>query len=279
MKRLVVVLLMAGCGADADGPWNGSIETLPNGAVRVTNPAEGIWEVDAGWRLVPELVLGTVDGPEQTVFASVSGIEVDDSGRIYVLDRQANELRIFLADGTHVRSVGRSGAGPGEYAAANGLRWISQDTLVLVDQRGNRYSILTSEGEYVRSVPRALGFYGWSFNGGYRRDTLYEFTTVGREDAARPALLGTSLRSAADASALVMSSDPEAPGRQRDGRHGLSAAGQRSVVRVVQRTERARRDGHGRAVYAAARLSHRRGRRHLARPRERVPDLSLVVFR
>jgi hypothetical protein len=158
--------------------------------------------------------MGTVDGPEPTVFASVSGIEVDDSGRIYVLDRQANELRIFSADGTHVRSVGRSGGGPGEYAAANGLRWISPDTLVLVDQRGNRYSILTSEGEYVRSVPRALGFYGWSFNGGYRRDTLYEFTTVGREDAARPALLGTSLRSAADASALVMSSDPEAPGRQ-----------------------------------------------------------------
>lgn len=213
MKRVLVVLLMAGCGADADGPWNGSVETLPNGAVRVTNPAQGIWEADAGWRLVPELVLGTVDGPEPTVFASVAGIEVDDSGRIYVLDRQANELRIFSADGTHARSVGRSGGGPGEYAAANGLRWISADTLVLVDQRGNRYSILTSEGEYVRSVPRALGFYGWNFNGGYRRDTLYEFTTVGRDDAARPAMLGTSLRSDADRAALVISSDAEAPGR------------------------------------------------------------------
>ena len=197
MRRLAVLLLLAGCGGDAIDGWSGSVETLPNGAVRVMNTPQGAWRHDTGWRLVPELVVGTVDGPEPTVFAAVSGVEVDADGRIYVLDRQANELRIFSADGAHVRSVGRSGEGPGEYSNANGLRWITADSLLVIDQRGNRYSILDHEGEYVRSVPRALGFYGWTFTGGYDNGTLYEFTTVQVGDERRPVLLGTSLQSAA----------------------------------------------------------------------------------
>lgn len=196
MRWLAAGLLLAGCrGADVEGRWGGSVDTLPNGAVRVTNPAEGLWQRGGTtWRLVPELAIGAVDGPEAFVFAAAIGLEVDGAGRIYVLDRQANELRIFSADGTHVRSVGRSGSGPGEYANANGLRWISPDTLVVVDQRGNRYSILTGEGAYVRSVPRRLGFYGWAFSGGYENGRLYERSTIRTQEEQRlPVLLGPAL--------------------------------------------------------------------------------------
>lgn len=218
MKRLAVLLLVAACGGDAESRWSGSVETLPNGAVRVSNPAQGVWEEETRWRLTQEQVLGTIDGPEPTVFAAVIAIEVDSSGRVYVLDRQANQLRIFDAAGEHIRSVGRAGEGPGEYANANGLLWMTPDTLVVIDQRGNRYSILTSEGEYVRSVARSLGFYGWSFSGAYRNGTLYEQTSVGRGETSRPALLGTALRAgvvptdAAVGASLVTDSDnPASP--------------------------------------------------------------------
>lgn len=198
MRYIGVALLIAACGAPGDGErWTGSVETLPNGAVRVTNPRDGVWEAGAPWHLVPEIAIGVVEGPEPEVFGAISGLEVDDAGRIYVLDRQANELRIFAPDGSHIRSVGRSGSGPGEYANANGLRWIAPDTLVVIDQRGNRYSILTRDGDYVRSVPRGLGFYGWVFTGGYDDGGIYENFIVGREEDARPALFGTSLRRAA----------------------------------------------------------------------------------
>jgi hypothetical protein len=205
MKRLGVLLLLGACGGDADSRWNGSIETLPNGAVRVANPAQGIWAEDGGWRLVPERVLGTIDGAEPTVFASIAAVQAADNGRIYVLDRQANELRIFSADGEHVRTVGRSGGGPGEYVSANGLLWIASDTLVVIDQQGNRYSILTGDGEYVRSVPRSLGFFSWSFRGGQRPGKLYELAYVGQGKVMSRALIGTSLidDAAADRSALV----------------------------------------------------------------------------
>ena len=112
----LLLLLTAGCGGeDFDSArWGGTIETLASGVIRVVNPAEGLWEVGEPWRLLPELVLGEIEGAEAEVFASISGLAVDDAGRIYVLDRQANELRIFSPEGGHIRSVGRPGEGPGE---------------------------------------------------------------------------------------------------------------------------------------------------------------------
>lgn len=196
MRVAALVLLLAACAADGSDRWAGTVETLPNGAVRVTNPAQGLWGEGDGWRLVPELAVGDVDGPEATTFGAITGLAVDGDGRIYVLDRQANELRIFTRDGAHVRTVGRSGAGPGEYSNANGLLWLAPDTLVVVDQRGGRYSILTREGEYVRSVRRRLGFFGWAFRGGYDAGVLYEQSSVGGENDARPVLLGTALAGA-----------------------------------------------------------------------------------
>lgn len=193
MKRLAVLLLFAGCGVGDD--WTGTVQVLENGAVRVTNSAEGVWTDETAWRLVPELAIGEVEGAEALVFGSISALEVDEDGRLYVLDRQANELRIFEPDGRHGRTVGRSGEGPGEYSAANGLVWLDPDTLVVVDQRGGRYSILTRDGEYVRTVPRRLGFYGWVFSGGRIGTRIYERSSVQTsEDDGYPVLLGTDLR-------------------------------------------------------------------------------------
>ncbi|HLG05554.1 MAG TPA: 6-bladed beta-propeller [Gemmatimonadales bacterium] len=194
MRSTAIALLLLGCaGTDAAQEWRGVVDTLPNGAVRVSNPAPGLWREGTGWQLVPELELGESDGLEALMFSAISGLAVDDQGQIYVLDRQANELRIFSRAGKHVRTVGRAGGGPGEYANANGLLWLPPDTLLVVDQPGDRYTILTPEGEYVRSVPRQLGFYGWAFSGGEAGRRIYEHSSVGNGTEGRAALLGTSV--------------------------------------------------------------------------------------
>jgi hypothetical protein len=92
-----------------------------------------------------------------------------------------------------VRTVGRQGAGPGEYRNANGLLWLTPDTLLIVDQRGNRYSVVDRDGTYVRSVVRSLPFYGWAFRGGYHDGFLYEQWRAGGDEDGRPALIGTPL--------------------------------------------------------------------------------------
>ncbi|HVG46305.1 MAG TPA: 6-bladed beta-propeller [Longimicrobium sp.] len=189
----MAVLLLAACGRTDANRASGTAETLPNGAVRVANPAQGLWTDRSAWRLVPELQVGEADGAAATTFGSVSGLAVDSAGRIFVLDRQTNELRIFTPRGVPLRTVGRSGGGPGEYTSPNGLVWLSPDTLLVVDQQGGRYSILTRAGDFVRSVPRRIGGFSWLFSGGAWGGRIYELGSTGTGTDRRAVLLATSL--------------------------------------------------------------------------------------
>lgn len=82
----------------------------------------------------PELRIGSVDGEDASAFGRVTGLAVDDDGRIYVADFQAHEIRAFGPDGTHLYSFAREGRGPGEVRepcclafAPDGLLW-ARDT-------------------------------------------------------------------------------------------------------------------------------------------------------
>ena len=61
-----------------------------------------------------ELSIGSEDD-ERYLFANVMGIDVDRSGRIVVADLGQKSVRIYDAAGRFLFSIGRSGAGPGEY--------------------------------------------------------------------------------------------------------------------------------------------------------------------
>jgi hypothetical protein len=170
-----VCLALAACSGD-DGATSGEwvIDTLETGSIRTVNRATPQPIEGAPLELEPVFRLGTAEGPEETVFGAISGVEVDDEGRIYVLDRQANELRIFTADGEHVRTTGRSGDGPGEFSAANGLRWATPDTLVIVDQSGGRYSFVSRDGDFARTARRELGYFSWMFDGAFIDGRVFE---------------------------------------------------------------------------------------------------------
>lgn len=196
---LLLLLLTAACESrEVSRAWSGSVDTLPDGRIRIVNSSRGLWTEDDRWRLVPELTVGVVEGVEAEVFANLIGLEADAEGRFYVLDRDLNELRVFSSDGSHLATAGRTGEGPGEYQAANGLEWLSPDSLVIVDQRGNRYSVLTKDGGYVRSVRRALGFYGWAFEGNVVDGRVFEASHIRQGEEYHPAYVSIPLRNVDD---------------------------------------------------------------------------------
>ena len=136
--------------------WQGSVDTLESGGRHLHNPAVGLWHSDEAWRLDDVLRIGAVDveGPAQ--FGRIRDIEVDRLGRIYVLEAQSREVRVFDQAGRHVRSFGRSGAGPGEFRNPTTLAWMADDRLVVVDPGGGRYSLFDTAGAYVGAIRREL---------------------------------------------------------------------------------------------------------------------------
>lgn len=161
-----LIPLLVACAACAD-PRPGerasgtSVDTLPDGRVRVANRGPGAWTPATAWRLEEDLRLGSVDGPEPERFTFIAGVLTDTDGRIYVLEGAAQEIRVFLPDGTYSHTIGGRGAGPGEFTRAMGMAFApGGDTLWVTDTGNQRYSAFAPDGRFIGSVPRKVQQYG-----------------------------------------------------------------------------------------------------------------------
>lgn len=100
-------------------------------------------------------------------FTRVAEIASDKSNQIYVLDDLASAIHVFSSDGRRIRTLGRKGAGPGEFERPQGLQ-ILGDTVFVIDRGSNRFvSFSTITGRIIqnrRGLPGQLPI-GLSTNG------------------------------------------------------------------------------------------------------------------
>jgi hypothetical protein len=145
-----------GCSKEVNraGAWAGTIDTLPSGRIVVHSPKTGLWEeTGAPWRVEEVFRIGRIEGTGPDVFGRVSALAVDGSGRVWVFDRQAEEFRVFDAEGKYVRTVGRKGGGPGEFRGVIGLAWGPGGNLWLADPANGRFTVIDTAGHFVTSHP------------------------------------------------------------------------------------------------------------------------------
>lgn len=146
-----------GCGG-ADpvpqtGDWAGTIRDSA-GVTIVGNPATGTWTDEDRWTLTEELRIGTTGGDPAYQFGQITGIAELADGRLVVMDGQAQELRIFSADGDHLRTVGGAGSGPGEFGLGAGPVLIGPgDSIYVPDASNQRLNKFTPEADPVGSSP------------------------------------------------------------------------------------------------------------------------------
>jgi hypothetical protein len=108
--------------------------------------------------MVERLKLGALggDGEPQHAdeFGRVTGVVAGADGALYVADALAREVRVFSAEGAAVRSIGRPGDGPGEFASIQSLGMLG-DTLAVLDPFNGRISLFSTDGEWLGQRPYA----------------------------------------------------------------------------------------------------------------------------
>lgn len=191
-------LLAMACspGDSAGREWSGTIDTLENGAILIHNPSEGTWTPDSTWHLQRDFRIGSVEGAGPATFSQIIGLAVDSQGRIYVLDRLSQDVRVFDSDGDYVRTLGRKGEGPGEFGTATGLGWGPSGHLWVVDQGLKRFTLFDTSGAFVDTRRAPMRLRSWEWSGAFTAaGELYDWSLVGAGDDSRPVLLRFDLAS------------------------------------------------------------------------------------
>ncbi|MDE0073605.1 MAG: 6-bladed beta-propeller [Gammaproteobacteria bacterium] len=145
-------LLHAGCVS----PDSSSL-TIVRDSARVVIAESGLEVSGDEWRLqLPPVLLigrseGTGDGPD--LFGRINQVIRLSSGDIAVAEGLAAEVRVFDDGGGYLRTFGRRGEGPGEFANLWTISELPGDTIVAVDPFGGRITLFTSSGTFARSFP------------------------------------------------------------------------------------------------------------------------------
>ena len=151
---LSTIGLMAACGggeSGATGEWAGSV-TDSAGIAIVTNPSDGLWGGPTPWTISEEVRIGGLDAPLESQFGLVVSIDVDADGRMYVADQQAQDVRVFAADGTYERTIGSPGDGPGELGLGVAGVFVDDSGVHVPDMANFRLSSFAFDGEFTGST-------------------------------------------------------------------------------------------------------------------------------
>src|SRR5689334_22674409 len=117
-RRLIIMIgaLLGGCGrlGDADKPGARRVERDTVGdTILVRNYGGGAWGDTLS--VAEEARIGKPGDPDEATINSVESTEIDSANNVYVFDGKVGLLRKFDAAGRYLRTIGRSGAGRGEY--------------------------------------------------------------------------------------------------------------------------------------------------------------------
>lgn len=115
------------------------------------SPDAATWQLDS----VPFVDIGARDDDTLAILGRPHSATLLPDSLVVVGDYQLRELRVFDLAGKVVRTIGRSGEGPGEFRTVSGVHRCG-DSLHVYDTRVSLYLVFDSDGGYVRQY-RATG--------------------------------------------------------------------------------------------------------------------------
>jgi hypothetical protein len=150
ITALSALFVVAACSGEPQ--WTGTMVDSA-GVQIVHNTDQGLWSAGEHWTLQEDLRIGAVEGQPDYQFGQVGFIAIGSLGQIFVMDAQAQHIKVFDAAGSYQRTVGSPGSGPGELAQAIFVLRTAGDTLVVPDMGNQRISRFAPTGEVLASTP------------------------------------------------------------------------------------------------------------------------------
>ena len=97
---------------------------------------------------------GAFAGEDWENFGIIVATVFDSEGNLHVVDEGARRVVVIGPDGSHVRTVGTQGEGPGEFSSPTAAATLDDGSLVVWDfSLPGAFEIFDGRGEFVRSVP------------------------------------------------------------------------------------------------------------------------------
>jgi hypothetical protein len=133
------------------GDWTGEIITV-DGVVHVRNPAEPaadelILESEQLW------AFGEESGEDDVLIGAITQALIDDNGNTYFLDSHISQVIVYDSGGQFVRTMGRSGEGPGEFQTPITMGFLPGRRLGVVQMMPARIVAFTLDGEPLADFP------------------------------------------------------------------------------------------------------------------------------
>ncbi len=148
----ILLAAVVGCNEPDATAGTGVHVTDSAGISIVTSPpVDAIYARLAG---EPALSVGELDGPEEYLFGHIASVARDGAGNLVVADGRAGEIRVFDAQGRHLRTFGGMGEGPGEFRVLSGA-WPVPNGIVTVDRDQQRITRFGAEGSLIATAPFA----------------------------------------------------------------------------------------------------------------------------
>lgn len=140
------------CACSGEGGWMGTVRDSA-GVTIVENTIESIWAVSDQWTLEEELRIGAIEGDPDYQFGQIGFISVDSQRRLFVLDAQAQQVKVYSPDGQYEQTIGGKGGGPGEFVGAIFVLHGPGDTLFIPDVQNQRLNRFAPDGSVLESYP------------------------------------------------------------------------------------------------------------------------------
>lgn len=128
------------------------VDTI-GGIPTVRNGSDGAWDSGEEWSIREDLRLGGPNAPIEEAFGSLlTGVSLGPQGQVYILDRQADEIRVFDRTGAYRFVFGGTGDGPGELRAPTAMGWDDSGQLWVPNAFDGRYTVFDSLGNLIKTT-------------------------------------------------------------------------------------------------------------------------------